>query len=151
MDRTLRFRPAGSRVIHELFDEEVVIVDLDTGRYFCTQHAGADVWRLLLAGQTPGEIATNLTARYDAPEDVIADAVDRLCSALVAENLIAPAADAAAPAPADVAVAGPLRPFEAPDLQVYADMQELLLLDPIHEVDAAGWPMPRPDEPGAAN
>jgi hypothetical protein len=151
MDRTLRFRAAGSRVIHELFDDEVVIVDLETGRYFCTQHAGADVWRLLLAGQTPGDIAVKLTARYDAPEDVIAEGVDRLCASLIAENLIAPAGDADAPTTADVSLDGPPRPFEAPELQVYADMQELLLLDPIHEVDAAGWPMPRPDEPGAAD
>jgi hypothetical protein len=151
MDRALRFRPAGSHVIHELFDDEVVIVDLDTGRYFCTQHAGADVWRLLLAGQAVGEIAANLTTRYDAPEDVIADAVDRLCAALAAEHLIAPAVDAVAPPTSEAAIGGPRRPFEAPELQVYADMQELLLLDPIHEVDAAGWPVPRPDEPGTAD
>ena len=30
--------------------------------------------------------------------------------------------------------------FEAPILQKYTDMQDLLLLDPIHEVDEAGWP-----------
>jgi hypothetical protein len=34
--------------------------------------------------------------------------------------------------------------FHAPVLQVYSDMQDLLLLDPIHEVDATGWPMPAP-------
>jgi hypothetical protein len=31
-------------------------------------------------------------------------------------------------------------PFVAPVLDKYTDMQELLLLDPIHEVDASGWP-----------
>ena len=30
--------------------------------------------------------------------------------------------------------------FEAPALQVYTDMEDLLLLDPIHEVDEMGWP-----------
>jgi hypothetical protein len=28
-------------------------------------------------------------------------------------------------------------------LNVYSDMQDLLTLDPIHDVDAAGWPMPK--------
>ena len=30
--------------------------------------------------------------------------------------------------------------FEKCGLTKYTDMQELLLLDPIHEVDATGWP-----------
>ena len=34
--------------------------------------------------------------------------------------------------------------FEAPILHKYTDMQDLLLLDPIHEVDEAGWPVARP-------
>lgn len=31
-------------------------------------------------------------------------------------------------------------PFEPPVLEKYTDMQDLLLLDPIHEVDDTGWP-----------
>ena len=30
--------------------------------------------------------------------------------------------------------------FEKPVLQKHTDMQELLLLDPIHEIDEKGWP-----------
>jgi hypothetical protein len=30
--------------------------------------------------------------------------------------------------------------FEAPVLQKYTDMQDLLLLDPIHDTDETGWP-----------
>ena len=37
--------------------------------------------------------------------------------------------------------------FNAPALQKYSDMQELLLLDPIHDVDEAGWPKPNPELP----
>jgi hypothetical protein len=29
-------------------------------------------------------------------------------------------------------------------LQKYTDMADLLLLDPIHEVDEQGWPQPAP-------
>ena len=39
--------------------------------------------------------------------------------------------------------------FEKPVLQKYSDMQDLLLLDPIHEVDEAGWPHALPPEPSA--
>ena len=37
--------------------------------------------------------------------------------------------------------------FETPVLEKYTDMAELLLLDPIHDVDATGWPHPAPDRP----
>ena len=30
--------------------------------------------------------------------------------------------------------------YESPQLEQYSDMSELLLLDPIHEVDEQGWP-----------
>jgi len=35
--------------------------------------------------------------------------------------------------------------FEPPVLTTFSDMQELLWLDPIHEVDDAGWPIARTD------
>jgi hypothetical protein len=31
-------------------------------------------------------------------------------------------------------------PFEMPKLSKYTDMEDLLALDPIHEVDEMGWP-----------
>jgi hypothetical protein len=34
--------------------------------------------------------------------------------------------------------------FKPPALNKYSDMQDLLLLDPIHDVDVAGWPTIKP-------
>ena len=34
-------------------------------------------------------------------------------------------------------------PFEAPRLTKYTDMRDLLVLDPIHDVDESGWPARR--------
>ena len=36
--------------------------------------------------------------------------------------------------------------FNPPVLSVYSDMEDLLLLDPIHDVDETGWPQPRSNE-----
>jgi len=47
-------------------------------------------------------------------------------------------------------LSGTRQPFSAPVLNAYTDMEELLLLDPIHDVDQAGWPMPKaPDAPAS--
>ena len=34
--------------------------------------------------------------------------------------------------------------YAAPKLATYSDLQDLLLLDPIHDVDETGWPAARP-------
>ena len=36
-------------------------------------------------------------------------------------------------------------PFAAPVLHKYTDMEDLLLLDPIHDVDESGWPNTNPN------
>ena len=38
-------------------------------------------------------------------------------------------------------------PYQAPVLQAFDDMQDLLLFDPIHEVEPTGWPQVSPPEP----
>lgn len=62
----------------------------------------------------------------------------RFLGDLAAENLIS-AAEGSAPllAPSDDDGAAE---FPAPRLERYTDMQDLLLLDPIHDVDERGWP-----------
>jgi hypothetical protein len=38
-------------------------------------------------------------------------------------------------------------PFTPPVLEVFADMRDLLLLDPIHDVAEVGWPTAKPSRP----
>jgi hypothetical protein len=148
MDLSTRFQLNGSRVIHEAFEHEAVIVNLDSGRYYCLQHAGADAWALLVAGRTLGEMATALSAQYAATIEDIAQALDRLGQELQTEGLVV-TSSAGPVVSASVTTQPPLpnrKTFDPPRLQVYTDMQDLLLLDPIHEVDPAGWPVARGED-----
>ena len=60
----------------------------------------------------------------------------------MSHELIAPS-DAPPPPDAVKSPSIPRAPFHPPVLNVFSDMQDLLLLDPIHDVDATGWPMPK--------
>lgn len=131
-------------VVQEVFDEEVVIVNLDLGRYYCLQGSGVEFWKLLSNGHSLGGIARILSATHAATPDEIERAGATLLSELSEQGLIVPAP--AQPASDDLGgslpnSAGNRKPFVLPKLQVYDDMQDLLLLDPIHEVDEAGWPV----------
>ena len=65
---------------------------------------------------------------------------------LRARDGTAPAPAAADDAPADAPAAK--EPFRAPQIRAYTDMQDLLMIDPIHDVDETGWPVRR--DPGGA-
>ena len=67
-----------------------------------------------------------------------------LARKLVIETERASPADGAATEPRSVDRAA----FVPPALTIYEDMADLLLLDPIHDVDEAGWPMPKAADAG---
>lgn len=136
-------------IIREQFDEEVVIVDLDTGSYYSLSGVGGEVWNAIENGASAAGIIQQLTATYDASAMEIETAITRLLEELQAEGLITPSTSAQSagetPAPSNESKAK--TEWQAPLLQKFTDMQALLLLDPIHEVDSAGWPQPKAEEP----
>jgi len=126
------------KVVHETIEGEVVIINLDSGSYYSLDQAGAALWAELERGQGLDDLARYVDAHYVTGGSDAAAAVEALVAALVAEDLVREAGPAAAqpPSPAN----GQRAAFVAPVLQKHTDMQDLLLLDPIHEVDETGWP-----------
>lgn len=130
-------------VVAEIIDGEAVIMDLATGHYFSTQHVGCDIWRGIELGASQQTIARWLAATYGIETAVAAICVAAFVDELTQRNLVVVGNGAQAGVePADNWMTGG-RPFAAPVLNTYTDMEELLLLDPIHDVDQAGWPMPK--------
>jgi len=137
------YRVDPRKVAYETVDGEVIMIHLLIGTYYSLDGAGADIWASLAGGHGRAETLAVLEQRYDADPAVLADALDDIAKRLAEEGLLEPAVDGAPAPPA----AGPVNgrvPFEAPELEKYTDMQDFLLVDPIHETDATGWPNPRP-------
>jgi hypothetical protein len=135
------FRVDPRKVAHETIDGEVIMIHLLVGSYYSLRGAGADIWESLVKGQGRDQTLALLEARYDADPALIAQAVDDLLQRLADEDLLDPAGDGAATSHgSQPEAAGERRPFDAPTLEKYTDMQDFLLVDPIHETDEAGWP-----------
>jgi hypothetical protein len=135
-----------SWVTHERLDDEVIAINLETGAYYALDGTAADCWTLVAGGATVDELVAGLSTRYGvAPEQARADA-EGFLAALVEQGLgveaDGPPSSAAGDANAPAANGAP-RPYAAPVLARYDDLDDLLLLDPIHEVDDAGWPIAR--------
>ena len=138
----MRYRVNDPQVISETVGGETVIVNLASGHYFNLQGTAVDVWEALLRGESTDRIVAGLATRYAAVDGEIAEAVEALLVEFASAELITPQDDVGEVSA--VAVASPagqeLLPFERPSFTTFTDMQDIILLDPVHEVDARGWP-----------
>lgn len=149
MPSTTIYTNYAPQVIAEVIDEEAIIVNLDSGAYYSLRGAGAAIWEMAGQGWNADRIAAACAQRFEGESDQIQAAVARLLAELTAEGLLVAAGAAPDASPlgngeAPAAPAGRRQPFGEPVLEKYTDMADLLLLDPIHEVGAQGWPAPRP-------
>ena len=150
MPTSNHFRVNSPKVTHETLDGEVVIINLDTGSYYSMNAIGAAIWNLLDAGTPVEQIIATLSQRYPGDPQEVTVGVRTLIEKLLEENLMvvdeASRAGETNGAPVMASHETALPAFELPILQKYTDMEDLLLLDPIHEVDDAGWPNKNQDE-----
>lgn len=133
------YRVNASDIMHETIDGEVVIVNLDSGAYYAFDGSGEYIWnRLSDGGASAAQLVTELASHYASAAADIEPAVRHFLQQLLDEQLIV--ADDNAAAASTTAAGGPSGVFVAPQLNKYTDMEALLLADPIHEVEADGWP-----------
>ncbi len=141
-----KFRINSPKVVHEIIDGEVVIVNLDKGDYYSLVKAGADIWEWLTRGISSSDILEDMVQRYDTSRENIEKTVNDLIEKLQSEELIIidrtdeSKTSNITNVPTETNSNTEKLSFETPTLQKYTDMEELLALDPIHEVDEMGWP-----------
>ncbi|WP_165614980.1 PqqD family protein [Yoonia tamlensis] len=115
-----RYKMAGPDVVHEEFDGEIVVLNLQSGQYFGLNESGAALWMSIAAGADPADVSAAHGAAFAAQ--------------LVDLGLIVASDEAAITADAQDLAA-------APTVDVYDDLSDLILADPIHDVDEQqGWP-----------
>lgn len=137
------------KVAHETIDNEVIIINLDTGTYYNLVNEALDIWQGLEAGATVDQIAEALCGAYSIAMDTSREAVDGFLESLLAEEILAPADAGAPPSVAFQLADRTGRTFTPPVLTTHTNMSDLLMLDPIHDVDEQGWPSAPPLDAGA--
>ncbi len=138
-----------SSVAHETIDGEVVIVNFENGNYYSLLGSGAEIWAMIENGATVRDIIEAVDGRYTGDRSQIEAAIGTFVQDLRAEELVIHSnghEPGKGPAP-DQALelkGNGMRPaFVAPVLTRYTDVQDLLVLDPVHDVDQMGWPTPK--------
>ncbi len=141
MTRALRFFLNQADVIFERFDAEIVAIQLATGDYHSILGAGVDAFLMLPFEPTVAEMSEALAKKYDAGADVIAADLTRFLDGMREESLLGVReTQAVAAKPLELTHSGPRLPYEPPVIQPFRDLQELFLIDPVHDVGPQGWP-----------
>ncbi len=115
--------------------DELVVINLESGKYYSVNSTGSAIWSLMEAGWSPADAARHLLD--GVPSEEGRDQVFAFWARMLEEGLIALDANPNGGRREDVPAAGP---WTAPSIAVFSDMQDLFLLDPIHDVDESGWP-----------
>ena len=143
MSATDTFRVNSPRVIYENIDGELVLINLEKGSYYSTDSVGAELWDLIVAGCCVTEMHQAIRARYEGDALEIDKAIAEFLSELRGEELIIAAEEAGKSERARPGAGAERRPFLVPVLNKYSDMKDMLVLDPIHDVEERGWPARR--------
>lgn len=117
--------------IAETIENDVVIINLDSGNYYNISGLAGEVWGFLAAGYSINDMLKSIPVLEGHLQDFVAK--------LLSEDMLRPRKSNEK----DSELLPLVRDLSEInlDFKVYTDMQELLGLDPIHESDEImGWP-----------
>lgn len=128
-------------VTSEILGNEVVAIHLPTGMYYSMEGVAAVIWSRIEHISSFEQMVQQLTSAYDiTPAQAETDLTSFLTD-LIGEKLIVETPESNA---GMTAAAGERQPYVTPRLEKFSDLQELLMIDPIHGVDQRGWPHAKP-------
>ena len=149
MNSNVPYKVNKANVVSEKFDDEVVIINLDSGNYYSLEGVGFNIWSIIEKGASLDKIVDWVMSQYDSSN---AEEINKLVSQFVAElhkeGLIIPGEtlknkDMKTPdnqIERETVLKKPLLNLDKMVLHKYTDMQDFLLVDPIHEVEYTDWP-----------
>lgn len=129
-----QYEISGRDIVSEKFDDDIVVLDLKSGKYFSFTDSGCALWEALSGGVKP-ELLVQSAANVSAGD------LEAFLRKLLEHNLIAVRSGAANAALSADLLQKIAAAKELPDIFVFDDLADLFLADPIHDVEEpAGWP-----------
>ena len=127
------FKINDSKIISETLEGETILINLETGHYYSLNKTATIVWEKIQSKASMVSIA----GFFKGHEKDISEFIE----SLVTGGLIIKANDSIASVNGS-STAGAIfdGDYIVPVMTKYDDMKEMLLADPIHDVDNAGWP-----------
>lgn len=122
----------------ERVDDEVIAIQLETGRYYNLHNTSAEIWSLLANGAEVDMLVKGFSKIFP---DVISlsDDIEIFIHECFKAKLLVLDGDIRLDS-SDFQLPEKLESWVTPALVEYSDLQDLILVDPIHDVKESGWP-----------
>ena len=126
-------------VVAERLDGEVIAISNQSGKYFSLGNTSADIWFLLQNAIPRKTWLQILASNYDNVPESAEQEIQSFLSQILEEGLIKPE-ELSSKDEIDLPKDSARGQWIKPTLIVFDDLQDLLLVDPIHDTSEAGWP-----------
>lgn len=140
MENLRRYNIYYNNILSDVFGEEVVLVNLESGVYYSLKYSAAQIWIRLINQYSPTEVFADLIQIYQVDENDLMSDINLFFTQLLEDKIIKIASETEKKS-IEFNSKGILVTYTSPVLETFSDMQEILLLDPVHDVDKAGWPI----------
>lgn len=77
-----------NRILWRKVEDEVVILDIDSGYYYTLSETGVIIWEMLVDGKSPDEISSRIAEDYDVDKARAQADIKGILKNLEAENLV---------------------------------------------------------------
>lgn len=142
MNSQSRFAVNTPNIVCEIFDNEVVAVNLDVGIYYSITGWSSRVWQMIQNGLSTEEMI-QILSEYCVDASNVNKILAKFIQDLLDKNLIVISTETVRNSSLDLQFE---KIDKVPELYIeeFSDMQDILLLDPVHDVDESGWPSAKP-------
>jgi len=138
-----------AHVSSEIFGEEAVVVNFMTGKYFGMTGSAPVIWRLFETPVSRDDVIDAIIGLNGQTDEIIGH-VQSFIDLLLHEMLIIDAGISNTDNKQQRITTIDSESLQVPVLEIYDDLQELIVLDPVHDADPErGWPvqqnLPKPE------
>lgn len=123
----------------ESFGDEIVVLNLVDGIYYAFGGAAVIAWPYIISQYSGPAIASALATKYGIQADALGPDLAEFVAHLLGETILLTAPENTFEI--DCSQLGSVPEYQGFSFERHADMEDLLTLDPIHDVDLQkGWP-----------
>ena len=123
----------------ERLSGEVIAIQLSTGHYYSMGGTSADIWSLLAQGSNLETIIQILSSSYSLPVEAQIQ-IQHFLDNATAVGLLTVVEGVTPTIEINLPDDYIRTKWVEPKLQEYTDLQDLILVDPVHDTKATGWP-----------
>ena len=136
MNDNTRYQISYPNVVAESFGSETVIVNLAKGTYFSLDEVASILWTAVTGRAPISKIRKAIRSNYPQDEDTAASDFDDFLETLLKHELV----ETTDVTSGDFVLNFPAALYSKPVITVHSDLQDILLLDPVHDINEEGWP-----------